>query len=94
MQALLWPIVSWLLREVIVKFVLFAAIFLLLQLFMPVLISYLAGLATRQQINESISSLPAAMLYFGALLRLDVGIPAIISAYVARFLIRRLPVIG
>jgi hypothetical protein len=94
MQALLWPLIVWIFREVVVKMVLFSVLFLLLQLLMPVVISLVSGLATKDTINGALANIPAGILYFAGLLRLDVGIPGVISAFVTRFFIRRLPFIG
>jgi hypothetical protein len=39
-------------------------------------------------------SVPPGLWWFLDTMRLDIGIPVVFSAYVARFVIRRLPVIG
>ena len=41
MQALLWPIVSWLLREVVLRFVILGAIFLALSVLVPMAVGFL-----------------------------------------------------
>ena len=94
MQALLWPIISWLLREVIVKFVVFAAVFAAVAFLVPYAITYLSSFIGTGSLTSAFSSLPAGVWYFLDLFRMDYGLPLCLSAYVSRFLIRRLPVIG
>ena len=94
MQALLWPIVSWLLREVIVKFFVFTALFAAVSLLVPYAVEYLGSFISAAGLTSAFSGLSAGLWYFLDLFRLDIGVPAVISAFVSRFLIRRLPVIG
>ena len=94
MQAILWPIISWLLREVVVKFVVFAAVFALVAFMVPYAVNYLSGFIGTSGLTGAFASLPAGVWYFLDLFRLDFGLPLALSAMVSRFLIRRLPVIG
>lgn len=94
MQALLWPIFTWLLREVIIKFVVFAALFAVVAFLVPYAVGYLGNLVAPGSLTAAFSAIPAGVWYFLDLFRLDYGFPLAISAYVSRFLIRRLPVIG
>lgn len=94
MQFILWPIVSWIFREVLVKFVIFAALFALLAVLMPLLVGHLAGFVELAPINSAIANIPSGVVFFMRLLRFDIGLPLVVSAIVSRFLIRRIPVIG
>lgn len=94
MQAILWPIISWLLREVIVKFVVFSAIFALVAFLVPYAIGYLGDFISPGGFTGAFSGLSSGLWWFLDLFRVDYGLPLAISAYIARFLIRRLPVIG
>lgn len=94
MQAILWPIFSWFLREVIVKFVVFAAIFLVLSLFVPMAVSYLGPWLGSSSLTNSFAGLSSGVWFFLDFFNLAYGVPLLISAFVTRFLIRRLPVIG
>lgn len=94
MQALLWPIVSWLLREVIIKFLVFTAVFALVAFLTPYAINQLGSFIGTNGLNSAFNGIPAGVWYFLDLFRIDYGFPLCISAIVGRFLIRRLPVIG
>jgi hypothetical protein len=80
------------LKEVVIKFVLFAGLFALVAELTPILLKLLptgdGGIASL------LSNIPEGLWYFVDLVRLDVGLPAILSASVTRFIIRRLPIIG
>lgn len=93
-QALLWPIVSWLLREVVLKFVVLGAIFLLLTVMVPMAVSYLSPWLGTSSLSSAFSGLSSGVWFFLDLFNLGFGVPLLISALVTRFLIRRLPVIG
>lgn len=94
MQALLWPIVSWIFREVIIKFVVFGALFALIGLVVPYAVGFLGSNVSTDGLNGAFTSLPSGIWWFLDIFRLDFGLPLVISAFIARFLIRRLPVIG
>lgn len=85
---------SWLIRGSVVKIIIISAIFWLLSYLTPWLLSYLAPWLGVDSLTASFSSIPASVWFFLDFFALDVGIPLIISAYVTRFLIRRIPVIG
>ncbi len=94
MQILLWPLISWIFREIVVKFVVFAAIVLLVVELMPLVFAYAAPFVGVTNLTAAFAALPAGIWWGVDLFRLDIGVPLLISAYVARFLIRRLPVVG
>jgi hypothetical protein len=94
MQALLWPIVTWLIREIVIKFVVLTAIFLVAKVFSDVAIEYLQVWLDTSGIANALGSLPSAAWYFLNMFHVPTGMQLIFSAYVTRFLIRRLPVIG
>lgn len=94
MQAILWPIVSWLLREVVVKFIVFAALFAVLAFMIPKAIEYVAPWVGVNDLNSVFSGLSGGVWFFLDFFELGYGLPLVISAAVTRFLIRRLPVIG
>jgi len=94
MQALLWPIVTWLLRTVILKFLVLTSIFLVIAFFVPYAIQYLGSFINVDGLSGAFSGLPAGVWFFIDFCRVGFGLPLIISAMISRFLIRRLPVIG
>jgi hypothetical protein len=94
MQALLWPIVVWILREVVVKFVVFAAVFGLVAFLVPYAVTYLGPFIGVGSLNSAFGAVSSAVWFFLDFFQLGYGVPVVISALVSRFLIRRLPVIG
>lgn len=94
MQAILWPIVTWLLREIIIKFIVVSAVFFLVAIFVPFAVSYVAGFIGVGSLTSAFSALPAGIWFFLDYFQVGFGLPLVIAAAVSRFLIRRLPVIG
>ena len=94
MHLILWPIVSWLLREVIVKFVIMGVLFLLVSVLAPMILGFLGDFVSPQGLNAVFANVPPGAWYFIDYLRLDYGLPLLISAVIARFLIRRIPFMG
>jgi hypothetical protein len=93
-HAALVSVCSWLLREIVVKFIVFTALFSLVAYFVPYAIRYLLPFLGVQALDSAFSGLPSGILYFLDFFAVDVGVSFVISAYISRFLIRRLPVIG
>lgn len=86
-------ILGFVLRGVVVKFVVFAALFAVVTAFVSVLQS--AGVfPSAAGLTGAFGGIPAGMWYFLDLFRFDAGIPMVLSAYGARFIIRRIPFIG
>lgn len=77
-------------RTIVVKFLILFAVFFIIQAFVPVLQS--AGLLPNAaNLSAGFSSLPAGVWYFLHAFALDVGLPMLLSAWVARFILRRIP---
>jgi hypothetical protein len=88
---------GWVLKVVVVKALVFGLLLVVTTEFTEALLNQLANMGATggvDGITGAINGLPSAALYFIGLLRLDAGIPLILSAYVAGFAIRRLPIIG
>lgn len=89
-----FSVFRWLLSGAQVKFVIFssvAALFLLtIQLLVPLFQSFINPAA----INSAFSAVHPAVWYFLNLTGALSGLSLIISAYISRFLIRRIPFIG
>ena len=84
-------ILGWLVRSVLVKFVVFFALYFVTTQFVGVIASWLP---TGSGLTSAFGGVSAATWYFLDLFALSVGLPAVISACLTRFIIRRLPVIG
>ncbi len=93
LQSALNYLLQFILKGSIIKFVLFTALYYI--------VSELGSLAMNKidksglsSIGSLVSGLPSDVLFFMGVFRLEVGLPMIIAAFVVRFAIRRLPIIG
>jgi len=87
-------VLSWVFRTIVVKFVVIAALFWLLTYLVPIVIGYVTPFIGTSNLTALFNAVPDGLFWFLLALRFDVGIPLLISAYIARFLIRRLPGVG
>lgn len=94
MPAILSAVLSWLFREAVVKFGVFTAMMILIRFLVPLAIGWIAPFLGIDNLYSAFSVFPPFAQYFLALFGFNYGLPLIVSAYVSRFLIRRLPVIG
>ncbi len=81
-------------RGVFVKIIVMAAIFWAVSELTPWLMSHLTPWLGSASLDAAFGSLPSSVWFFLDFMALDYGVPLVISAYVTRFLIRRIPVIG
>ena len=93
MGAIFSAVIGWLVRTVLIKFVVFTALYVIVSAFISYLMTKLASVGPGS-LNAALNAWSPAMWYFADLTLFSQGIPAVISAYVLRFAIRRLPVIG
>jgi hypothetical protein len=71
----------------------FGVLFYITTEFTQAVLSHMTGNSV-DALGSAIGSLPSGALYFIGLLKLNVGLPLIFSAYATGFAIRRIPVIG
>lgn len=89
----LHSILGFVLRSVIVKFVLFFGLFFITTEFIQVLTS--SGLLpSASSLSGFFGGIPSAVWYFLNLFSFSTGVSALVSAWATRFIIRRIPVIG
>jgi hypothetical protein len=93
MGALLTSVFGWLVRAVLIKFVVFTALYLVVSGFVAYVVGKMSAF-TPASLTSALSAWSPAMWYFADLTLFTQGLPAVISAYILRFAIRRLPVIG
>jgi hypothetical protein len=92
--AFLAPFLNWIFRGIVIKFVLMTGLFALLTFLVPLVIGYIAPFIGVANLTNSFAGLDAGVWFFLDFFALGYGVPLMISAYITRFLIRRLPVIG
>ncbi|MDY4334382.1 DUF2523 family protein [Pectobacterium brasiliense] len=92
MLAALYSGLSFLLRSVVMKFGIMFALFFVVQEFIPVLLSLIN--ISPLPLVDLFSQLPDAVWYFLNLFQVPTGISLMVSAIIARFIIRRIPLIG
>lgn len=94
MQALIWSVLSWVLREVVIKFIIVASFLAVFAIFVPWAVEYLLPFIGVASLDAAFAFITPGVWYFLDFFDFGFGLPVLISAYVARFLIRRIPVIG
>ncbi|AUH51045.1 DUF2523 domain-containing protein [Chromobacterium sp. ATCC 53434] len=83
---------AFLVRSIIVKFVTFFALYFVVKEFFDVLVTLLPSSGI--YLTQAFSALPTGVWYFMDLLGVTTAVPAMLSAHVLSFMIRRIPVIG
>lgn len=86
-------VLTFVLRSVLVKFVLFFGLFFVTTEFIQVL-SASGLLPSATSLSGVMGGVPSAVWYFLDLFSFSVGFSALLSAWVTRFIIRRIPLIG
>ena len=94
MQKILFIIASWIIREIVVKFLVVAAVYASLVLLVPMVVGFITPFIGISSLNSAFAAVPDGAYFFFYYMRLDFGLPLEIAAFIAVFLIRRLPVIG
>lgn len=86
-------VLGFVFKSAIVKFVVFFALFFVVEGFVSVLVA--SGiLPSAQALSSSLSGIPGGVWYFLDLFGFSAGFPIVLSAFAARFIIRRIPFIG
>lgn len=88
------PLVSFLIRDVFVKFFVFTAVFALVAFLVPKAVEFITPFIGSGSLNSAFGGVGPGIWFFLDFFNLSFGVPLLISAWVSRFLIRRLPVIG
>jgi len=86
----LWTIIGWLFRSVLIKFLVMFALYFVISEFSSVLLSLLPPIT----FGNSFTVLSPGVWYFLDFFQIQQGAPMLLSAFLTRFLIRRIPVIG
>lgn len=86
-------LLDFLLKGSIIKFGVFTAIYYIVSELGSLVMSKIDK-SNLTNISSLVSGLPSDVLFFLGVFRVEVGLPMIIAAFVVRFAIRRLPIIG
>lgn len=84
-------VLGFVFRSVLVKFVLYFGLFFVTTEFISILTTILP---TGSALSGALGGIPSAVWYFLDLFNVTSGIPILLSAWVTRFVIRRIPLIG
>lgn len=87
----LFSIVGWVFKSVLVKFLVFFALFFVATEFIGFIVPKLPGASA---LTSAFAAQAPGVWYFLDLFKVGYGITAMLAAYVTRFAIRRIPVIG
>jgi len=82
---------AWLFREVMAKFIIFAVVYLVITMMIPLFFDLAGGFLGVNVLTTAFSSLSPGVWYFLDFARLDVGLPALLSVAVTLFILRRVP---
>ena len=92
MLAAIYAALGFLLRSVVIKFVFLFGLIYIVQEFTPVLIDLID--VSPLPVAELFAQLPDSVWFWLNLFQVPAGISMMVSAIIARFIIRRIPVIG
>lgn len=91
---LLAPVVSFFLKASVIKFFVVSFIVAAMAVLVPLVMELLGAASLAGLLNTAFGGLAPSMWYFIDLFQFSYGLPMLITAYVSRFLIRRLPIVG
>lgn len=84
-------VLAWVFRSLLVKFVLFFALYFITSEFVGFIVALLPGTGA---VDSALSGISTATWYFLDVFQIQTGIAMVVSAYATRFVIRRLPILG
>lgn len=93
MPAFIGAMLGWIFQAIVVKFVVFTAIFLLISLSIPIVLSTIlpVGASGDGGLQALFSALPGGIWYFLHWAQIPIGFSILLTAYTTRFIIRRIP---
>lgn len=84
-------VLGFVVRSIIAKFFLFFGLYFVTSEFVPVLLGMLPGVGG---LNSAFQGMPSSVAYFLRAFMVPQGLSMVFAAYVTRFMIRRIPLIG
>ena len=92
--AFLAPVLQYILQGAVIKFIVMIALFALMTFLVPLAMGWVAPFVSGSAMSSAFGAIPSGVWFFLDFFDLGYGVPLLLSAYVAGFLIRRLPIIG
>ncbi|AMQ93041.1 hypothetical protein ACT75_00135 [Aggregatibacter actinomycetemcomitans] len=86
-------LLKWLFDSVVLKFIVFSLIYLCIQEVVPLLLDIFVG-DKFDEIKQLLGQVPENVAYILKMFRVDFAFKVVLSAYLMRFVIRRIPIIG
>jgi hypothetical protein len=86
-----YSVLAWVVRSVLVKFVVFFGLYFITTEFIEVLVSLMPS---STELSSAFAAIPSGMWWMMDMMQFNVGVPMCLSAYLTRFIIRRVPIIG
>lgn len=87
----IWLFIGYLLQSTVVKFCVYFALFFVVKEFIEVLLPLFPGASV---LSSALSVLTPGVWFFLDLFRFDVAVNVSLAAFVTRFIIRRVPLLG
>jgi hypothetical protein len=87
----LFGVLGWLVKSIVVKFGIFFALYFVTTGFVSLIVGLLPD---GSSVNSALSGIGQGTWFFLDVFMLQTGLAAVVSAYVTRFIIRRIPLIG
>lgn len=84
-------VLAWVFRSLLIKFVLFFALYIITSEFVGFIVALLPGTGA---VDDALSGIGATTWYFLNVFEIQAGVAMVVSAYATRFIIRRMPIIG
>lgn len=94
MAQILFKVLQWLISGLVIKGIVIVALLAVVTVLLPALVGLITPHLSASALQSAFNTLPPEWWFFMRPFALEVGMPMILGAYVARFLIRRIPVIG
>lgn len=94
MKYILSKILGFVFKKGIAKFFLFFGLYFLVAGFLPIIFEFIGGSDVLRDLSSSLSNIPSGVAYFLAPFRMDFAFKVLVTAYITRFLVRRIPLMG
>lgn len=94
MRSLLSKLLGFVFKKAVVKFWALGLLYFIVLDFVPTLILWTGADSLLNDVFGMLGNIPSSVGYFLSAFNLGFGLKLVIGAYITRFLIRRIPIIG